>query len=228
MSAPEKVSVALLSDEDIPTCFQIFSKSFSQGAPFLDAYFPNHNTPLGQAQGSQRLTAWKKTSKDSTFLKAVLNDNDLKEQQKIVGFAIWTYMKEPPPMDLEDAEENVEEIWPDEEGREFTRRLWRGYVAPRAQAVRDSEGKGVYVLEILAVHPDYQRLGAGKALVKWGTQAADEKGVQSVLESTPVARKLYEQCGLQTQIEEMHFDVGERFSDRRLPELAFMKRELKS
>jgi GNAT superfamily N-acetyltransferase len=31
------------------------------------------------------------------------------------------------------------------------------------------------VLELLAVHPDYQRLGAGTALVKWGTKAADEQ-----------------------------------------------------
>ena len=33
------------------------------------------------------------------------------------------------------------------------------------------------VLELLAVHPDYQRLGAGTALVKWGTHAADDKRV---------------------------------------------------
>lgn len=37
------------------------------------------------------------------------------------------------------------------------------------------------VLELLAVHPDYQRLGAGKALVQWGTKAADEQGLQVVL-----------------------------------------------
>ena len=33
------------------------------------------------------------------------------------------------------------------------------------------------VLESLAVHPEYQRLGAGSALVTWGTRAADEKGL---------------------------------------------------
>ena len=34
------------------------------------------------------------------------------------------------------------------------------------------------VLELLAVHPEHQRLGAGKALVRWGTEAADKQGLQ--------------------------------------------------
>jgi len=33
------------------------------------------------------------------------------------------------------------------------------------------------VLELLAVHPDYQRRGAGTPLVSWGTKVANEKGV---------------------------------------------------
>lgn len=34
------------------------------------------------------------------------------------------------------------------------------------------------VLELLAVDPKYQRLGAGAALVKWGIRAADDKGMK--------------------------------------------------
>ena len=34
------------------------------------------------------------------------------------------------------------------------------------------------VLELLAVHPEYQRLGAGKGLVNWGTKKADERGLK--------------------------------------------------
>lgn len=37
------------------------------------------------------------------------------------------------------------------------------------------------VLELLAVHPDHQRLGAGTALVKWGTKAADEQGLKVMI-----------------------------------------------
>lgn len=34
------------------------------------------------------------------------------------------------------------------------------------------------VLELLAVHPDYQGLGAGSGLVRWGTDKADEQGIE--------------------------------------------------
>jgi GNAT superfamily N-acetyltransferase len=34
------------------------------------------------------------------------------------------------------------------------------------------------VLELLAVHPEYQLFGAGTALVQWGTKAADEQGLK--------------------------------------------------
>ncbi|KAI1778783.1 hypothetical protein F4818DRAFT_402461 [Hypoxylon cercidicola] len=218
-----RVDVALLSDEDIPTCFQVLSKSFGHDAPFVDIYFPGHDTPSGQAQGVKRLTAWKQTSKDSTFLKAVTRPGQGHEEH-IIGLAIWTYMKEAPPAEL-DKVEDVEEVWPDEKDREFMSRLWKDYVIPRTRVINESHNKGVYVLELLAVHPDYQRLGAGAALVKWGTKTADEQGLKAVVEGTPVARRLYEQCGLHTEIEEMHFDIGDEFSGRRKPKLLFMTRD---
>lgn len=34
------------------------------------------------------------------------------------------------------------------------------------------------VLELLAVHPDHQRLGAGTALVQWGIKSADKQGLK--------------------------------------------------
>lgn len=219
----EKVEAALVSDEDIPASFEILSKSFGHDAPFVDIYFPDHDTPSGQAQGVKRLTAWKQTSPNSKFLKAVTRAGQ-GDQERIIGFAIWTHMTEAPSPELEKVED-VEEVWPNKEDREFMARLWRDYIVPRTRAINESHNKGVYVLELLAVHPDYQRLGAGKALVQWGTKAADEQGLQAVVEGTPKGQRLYEQCGLRTEIEEMHFDVGDEFSGRRMPQLKFMTRE---
>ncbi|KAI1472617.1 uncharacterized protein F4812DRAFT_464701 [Daldinia caldariorum] len=225
MAAINTVSISPLSDEEIPISFQVLSKSFGHDAPFVDIYFPNHDTPSGQAQGSKRLTEWKHSSEASTFLKATIATTACDEgsQQTIIGLAVWTLMKEAPPAELAKVE-NVEEVWPDEADREFMTRLWRDYVVPRSKAIEDSGGKGVYVLELLTVHPDYQRLGAGTALVKWGTKAAIEQELQVVVEGTPVARRLYENCGLRTKIEEMRFDVGEEFAGRRKPKLIFMTR----
>lgn len=140
-----KVRVALLSDSDIPASFSVLSKSFGHDAPLIDNYFPNHDTPAGQAQGSARLAAWKHASPASTFLKAVTTQagDQEQEQEHVIGIAVWTHMKEAPPAELAQTE-NVTEVWPDEADRKFMMRLWREYVKPRTKAIEESGGKGVY------------------------------------------------------------------------------------
>ncbi|KAH9871249.1 hypothetical protein IAQ61_005428 [Plenodomus lingam] len=64
----------------------------------------------------------------------------------------------------------------------------------------------------LAIHPQYQRRGLGALLVREGQRLArgDEgvggTGVPMVLESSVVARRLYEKCGFEVLREER---VGE-------------------
>lgn len=151
MMPTDKVGVALLSDSEIPACFQLISKSFGHDSPFVDAWYPNHDTPSGQAQGSKRLVALKQKSKNSTYLKATItrqaSQGYVQEEQgeeQIIGFAIWTLTKDPPPTELEKLEGNVEEVWPDKDDREYTIRLWRDLVIPRTRAIRESNGKGAY------------------------------------------------------------------------------------
>ena len=131
-----------LLDEDIPECCEIISKSFGHNEEFVDIYFPNHDTPSGQASLVKRLTEWKHSTPESKFLKSVTT-YDRTGRKFITGVAIWTLMKEPPPAELEKAE-NVEEVWPDKEDREYMSRLWETYVIPRSRAIHASEGKGVY------------------------------------------------------------------------------------
>jgi ribosomal protein S18 acetylase RimI-like enzyme len=50
-------------------------------------------------------------------------------------------------------------------------------------------------LDLLTVDPDYQRQGAGRMLVKWGTSIADYLGLMAVVESTDQGRELYESEG---------------------------------
>ncbi|KAH9901901.1 hypothetical protein F4778DRAFT_781784 [Xylariomycetidae sp. FL2044] len=248
MTTKPKISILQISDDsDIPATFGVLSRAFGHDAPFVDIYFPAHDTSPGQAQGVKRLTAWKRGSAASTtFLKAVVvarsssssssssgsEENDEEEHVVVVGLAVWTHMTEAPPADLVRAEGSadvVREVWPDEGGdREFMARLWREYVVPRTRAIAGSGGKGVYVLELLAVDPEYQGKGAGTALVEWGTGAADRQGIKSIVEATPAGRRVYEKCGLRAEIEEMQFDVGDEFSERTKPKLVFMTREPQS
>ena len=147
----------LADDEDVAASFAVLSASFGHDAPFVDAYYPLHDTAAGRAQGAARLAAWRLASAaKSAFLKAVLvpggggadgNDGgggEGERREKIVGFAIWTLMREPPSPDLRDAEPHPEAVWPDPSDREFVRRLWREYVVPRSRAVEAAGGKGVY------------------------------------------------------------------------------------
>ncbi|KAI1131213.1 hypothetical protein F5Y10DRAFT_234061 [Nemania abortiva] len=224
------VSINLIAEEDIPTCFRILSESFGHNAPFVDIYFPNHDSLSGQVQGSNRLKSWRREApKGETFmLKAVTYsvENETK-MEHIMGLAIWTHMRNIPPQKIEDAE-NVEEIWPDMRDRKFIASLWEDYVKPRTQAVRDSGEKGVWVLELLAIHPADQRQGAGSSLVRWGTKFADALGIRAVIESTPVGRSLYEKHGFRAEIEKMRFDSGEEFAGRTKPTLTFMTRDPQS
>ncbi|KAF2437782.1 hypothetical protein P171DRAFT_505459 [Karstenula rhodostoma CBS 690.94] len=222
MPPSNNVHMAPLEDADIPETFRIMSLSFGSDAPFINAYFPAHTTPTGQSQGSERLLAWKNSAPNSQFLKAVASSKN--GGDVIIGIGIWTYMTEKPPQTLEEAEgeEEVRKYWPEEGDREWMRALWREYVKPRTGAVVGAEGSGVYVLELLAVHPEYRRLGAGAALVNAGLKAAEKKGVGAVIESTDAGRPLYEKCGLICEIENMVFNVGEEFGGKETPKLCFM------
>jgi hypothetical protein len=142
-----KVTVALLSDEDIPTCFQILSKSFGHDAPFVDIFYPEHDTPSGQEKGARRFAAWKKSAKNCTFLKAVVQVGEEGEeeeaQERIAGWAVWTFSNEAPTEEIENLK-NAEEIWPDREDLLFMASLWREYKKPRTAAIQSTEGKGAF------------------------------------------------------------------------------------
>jgi hypothetical protein len=140
MDATNNISISLLSDEEIPECARLLSKSFGHDAPFVDIYFPSHDTTSGQASLAKRLLAWKRTVPESAFLKATFES---KGQAFIVGFGIWTLMHTPPCAEL-DKVEDVGNVWPKEDDREFMSRLWSKYVIPRTQTVQESAGKGVY------------------------------------------------------------------------------------
>ena len=54
-------------------------------------------------------------------------------------------------------------------------------------------------LDVLNVHPDYQRNGLGARLVNWGIDMSEEKGWQSVIVSTKAGYPLYTKCGYDKQ-----------------------------
>ena len=191
------VSIQRCNPADIAACFEIISTAFKHDAPFIDINFPRHDTPAGRAQATERLLKWLQSDENSFFLKATQTHREDAGREDIAGFAIWTHMTTPPPADLSSLED-MELVWPDSDDREFASRLWRKYVGPRSNVLRSAgEKRGALgrsfsgsdvssrtishqglVLELLAVHPGFQRSGVGTKLVKWGTLLADEKGIE--------------------------------------------------
>lgn len=142
MAVSNSVTVGLCSDDDLSACFSAMAKGFDHDAPFFDIYYPGHDTAAGRSRGAERLLGWKKAAPESTFLKAV-SSSATEGPDKIIGFAVWTLMKETPSPNLDELED-INDVWPDAGDAEYMRRLWRKYVVPRSQVVASSNGVGIY------------------------------------------------------------------------------------
>lgn len=54
-----------------------------------------------------------------------------------------------------------------------------------------------WYLELIATKPEWQRKGAAGSLIRWGLERADEEGVETYLEASPVGKGLYEYFGFE-------------------------------
>ncbi|KAI9649258.1 hypothetical protein NHQ30_001828 [Ciborinia camelliae] len=160
------LKVELCNDDDMPRVFEIFCEAFDIKHPMIEAMYPNHDTPAGRVIGAKRMLEIKKKDSHTTFLKVVDTDTGV-----MIAKAKWNIWKGviPPEVDLDG------DYWENEEEKEWAQHMNREFLISRRQALRDSEGHLVS-LDILAVDPNYQRQGAGRLLVKWGTAIADELG----------------------------------------------------
>ena len=237
---PQAIHLLPCTSEDIPACAEITSLAFGHSAPFVDIFFPEHDTPTGSDQLISRLRSWLESDPHASFLKAEVEKEMMNEDgsraTEIAGFAVWTHMlasRNPPPTELAEVED-IDAVWgtkaathQDAEAEKlFVKQIWTSYVEPRRSAILKAQNydRGVMVLELLAVRPDFQGMGAGVKLTKWGCDKADEAGIQGVVEATPNAQRCYEKCGFKVETEEIHFKVGDEFKGRKLPILRFMRR----
>jgi GNAT superfamily N-acetyltransferase len=79
-----------------------------------------------------------------------------------------------------------------------------------------------YYLNLLFTHPDHYRKGVGRLLTRWGTERADEKGVECYLEGSIEGKPLYLKEGF-VERREMAFSIKE-YGDEEEDVLSFMIR----
>lgn len=146
MAASKPFTISECAAGALSSCFSVISSAFGHEAPFIDMFFPNHDTAEGARQGTARLRSWQESDDHAHFVKATSTLPNA-PNGGTVGFAAWTLMTKIPPQSLDEASD-VASIWgklenPQAES-DFARQIWSKYVLPRSAAVRDSNGKGVY------------------------------------------------------------------------------------
>ncbi|KAL6706319.1 hypothetical protein ACN47E_005609 [Coniothyrium glycines] len=189
----------ITSPLDIPTITPFdHSAWLSPPNPQLKHFRPAHHTRAEAiAHATARFVRQLEQRDPDTFMVKATDD----QTGQIVGWAVWAVndavaAKRVEERDTADGEAGggVHATWYPEgsEEREFAEifinGLW-GFLAHRVPR-RHMD------LHSITVDPTHRHRGAGRLLIRWGLDKADELGIETVISSLPSARGAYEKCGL--------------------------------
>lgn len=210
----------------------------------------------GRARCASRMVdRWRARTHDrdgnanTVFLKATVPDKeDPQNRIVVVGLAVWVQASfvegrgEPPEDDLRRAAD-LDALHPgDEREQRFLAQCYRSLVRRRVEVVRekassysdsdsdsesDSDPPAVFVLDLCAVDPAYQRRGIASRLVRWGLEeaASGRRGggrLEAITEASAMGRLAYERLGFRP-VAEIEYEVDEEFRTRDTPSNLFMR-----
>ncbi|KAI0896465.1 hypothetical protein F4806DRAFT_464652 [Annulohypoxylon nitens] len=171
-------------DEILPVLYAAFGEPYNSLRKW---FIPVHTTVEAAVEGSKErnVRSWKQ-SEGIHWLKVTDTDSG-----KIIGAAEWEIREQVSPPD--EPQGPINAYWHTEgsEEKAFAEKLFvnlKGFMKKRM-------GRPHIELEQLVVHPDHRKRGAGKLLVDWGVQKADELGLETCVESVPFAVPIYEKYG---------------------------------
>ncbi|KAK1832992.1 acyl-CoA N-acyltransferase [Podospora conica] len=139
-------------------------------------------------------------------------DEDDPSASKIIAFSMWSLPKSWRPTDGTEPGIKRPSDHPERRDASAARMLeFRKELAMAKKLYFDPEfGDEQLNLMILATHPDYRRRGAATALLHWGMEEAEIKGVGVTLFSSPMGLPLYRKNGFE-QVGMVHVQVdGEK------------------
>ncbi|KAF2690120.1 hypothetical protein K458DRAFT_289798 [Lentithecium fluviatile CBS 122367] len=178
----------LCTEADMPRAFEIISLAFGHIHAYVEAVWPEHDTPSGRAAGAERLLIAKQTQPWTHLCK--VTDTDTGE---MVGFAKWDVYDGVVP---EVPTSMPEKYYKDDDAKKYAEYIWGEFTRRRWESVRESGGNLVS-LDITSVDPKHHRRGAGSLFMQYGTAIADKLGVEAVVEASRMGRYLYENFGFQ-------------------------------
>jgi aminocarboxymuconate-semialdehyde decarboxylase len=196
------------------------------------------DTEEGQAKHAQGLIKkWQSvtTNKDgqpnALYLKATLPDPDKQGERRVVGLAIWKQLSfvdgygDPFSSDMSEAltEHN-------EKNKRFATQmfnsLWKRRIAyMREVQESDRNPPAIFVLDMCAVDPAYQRRGIAGKLVEAGLAEAKKRGdLECTTEGSAMGRAVYRKLGFKDEgTGDIPYEVDDEFESWDKPPNVFLR-----
>jgi GNAT superfamily N-acetyltransferase len=225
--------------DDFTQIYHCVSEAF--GRQTCDAIWlamnPHWSSPEGQKDGASKLLKrWQSVTKNkdgqpnTVVLKATLPDPQDKTKLKIVGTAIWLQASfldgyGDPPSDGPGAD--LAALDPTEQrfASQMFRSLWKRRISYAWEKVK-SDSPAIFILDVCAVDPAFQRRGIAGKLVQWGLKEAKRRGnLECTTEASPMGRVVYKRLGFGAEGtgEDTVYEVDEEFSNRDKPPIVFLR-----
>lgn len=194
---------------------------------------PGWDTPKGQEEGAAKLVKrWKSatTNRDgdlnTIFLKATLPEG---EKRRVVGMAIWVQASfvegfgDVPSDDLGSGLDGLEPV-----EQRFATQMFRSLWKRRIEYTKEKKTANppaIFVLDMCAVDPAFQRRGIAGKLVQWGLNEAKRRGdMECITEASSMGRQVYERLGFRSEgMGDIIYVVDEEFKRRDKPPNVFMR-----
>ncbi|KAH7113250.1 putative GNAT family acetyltransferase [Dendryphion nanum] len=227
------------SADDFEQAFYCVSEAFGRQAK--DSVWivvnPGWDTPEGQKEGAAKLVKrWENVTKNrdgkpnTIFLKATLPvERNGKSEWRIVGLAVWQQASfvegygDPPTDDLGSGLDGLE---PDEKrfAAQMFRSLWKRRIA-YATEKKSADPPAIFVLDMCAVDPTFQRRGIAGKLAEWGLEEAKRRGeLECTTEGSSMGRAVYERLGFKNEgVGDIEYVVDEEFKSRDKPPNVFLR-----
>ncbi|KOC08591.1 GNAT family acetyltransferase [Aspergillus flavus AF70] len=201
MPPTKSISVSLhpALPTDAPTLDEIHSKAFPNDLLLEVMYGPREENTVGLAQDLEKAI---QENPNARFTKAVDD-----ESGRVVGWSWWIIYR--------DAEAHVKA---EQEAVKKRATPPPRSICPRAcleyrQLVVEKRerwigGRGVAILQILVVHPEYQGCGIGTKLLMAGVQEAKSLQLPAWLEASRAGYTLYKKCGFRDVGENLDLDLA--------------------
>ena len=199
---------------------------------------PLWNTEVGRALNAQnQIKRWKSTTtnKDgkpnTIFLKATVPDPGKAGERRVVGLAIWAQLSyvegygDPFTGDMTRALANLDEI-----DKRFADQMFRSLWKRRIEYIGQVSDSGrnppaIFVLDLCAVDPAFQRRGIASKLVQWGLEEAKQRGnLECTTEGSAMGRAVYRKLGFKDEgVGDIVFEVDEEFTAWEKPPNVFLR-----